>query len=331
MGEGLSRAQRRQIESVLDRVEDRLLDAPVGLHAVGGPADAGELESSPLSDEARLVWARWDGLELLHGEVVLYAAKAIAERTREAAAEQLVGEGDVVLGERGRELLVACADPWEEGADVVVVDEDGERSPFASTISLLVLGLLGEASVLYDEDGEFREELFDEELDQLTEAAERRLLRRRLDFDPDAPLARYRLAQLLRRSGETRAAIAELGAVIKRAPSFVWARFELGRAQLSAEKADAARREFEAAAQAAGDEGMRGLFFAWAALASEGEERRRLAGAALEAYPGIVLAHEGGAREALELEDPRRARELIEVGLAVQPGHLGLLNLQRAL
>lgn len=331
MGEGLSRAQRRQIESVLDRIEDRLLDAPTGLHAVGGPADPGHLDSSPLSEEGRLLWARWDGLELLHGEVVLYEAKAIAGHTREAAAEQLVGDGDVVLGERGRQLLVACADPWEEGADVVVVDEDGERSPFASTVGLLVLGLLGEASVLYDEDGEFREELFDDELDQLTEAAERRLLRRRLDFDPDAPLARYRLAQLLRRSGETRASISELGAVIKRAPSFVWARFELGRAQLSVDKRDAARREFEAAAAGASDEGMRGLFFAWAALASEGEDKRRLASAALEAYPGIVAAHEGGAREALELEEPDRARELVEVGLAVLPGHLGLLDLQRKL
>lgn len=330
MPSGLSRAEVRQIESVLDRVEDRLVDAPDGWHAVGEAATAEALAGSKLPETARLLWARWDGMTLAHGAVVVFPLAELDEATARARAEDLLADGDLVIGERGRDLFVLAADPWEEGADVVLVEEDGQRNPYASTVGHLVLAELGELSIVYDEEGEFCGDLFGDD-GELTPVVERRVVRRRLDLDPDAPMARFRLGQLLRRAGELRAAATELRGVLKRAPDYVWARFELARALVELEKSEAAAAAFQEAAQAAKDPGIRGVCLAWAALTSEGAQRVAHAAAALEAYPGLAAAYEAGACEAIEHGDEDHARELVQLGLAVSPRQVALLDLARKL
>jgi hypothetical protein len=248
----------------------------------------------------------------------------------------------VVIGERGGDVLVLAGDPHAEGADVVLVEEDGERLPHSSCIDLLVLAALGEAAVLFDEEGEFQADLFGDD-GELSHAAERRMLRRHLDLDPDAPLARFRLAQSLRRGGEFRAAAGELGQLLRRAPEFAWAHHELGRARLGLGDAVAAARAFVDAAEHAREQGLAAYFYAWACLARgtgpEDQDERRaarvparaaLASAVLTRSPNFAAAQEAGVREALEADEGGRAREMLALGLAVVPGHLGLLSLREA-
>jgi tetratricopeptide (TPR) repeat protein len=334
----MARTDRRQQawEVLTDRIEDRLRDAPLGLHQVGEPANPELLARAELPEEAAALWRRWDGLELGNGEARLLGLADMERATHEAAQAGILRDGDKVIGEAGRALLVLPADPWAEGGDVVLVEDDGERVPYASSVIRMVIGFLAEMSVLYDDEGEYREGLFDEQ-GELTSKAERRLLRRRLDFDEDAPFPRFRLGQLLRRAGELRAARSELRKVLHRAPEFAWAHWELGRAELElAEGPDedparcraSACESFAAAAEKTEEPRLRALFLAWQARASEGDTRAGLARAVLELDPAFVLTREAAVREAIEDEDPERALELLELGLAIEPRHLGLLALR---
>lgn len=322
----------------LDRIEDRLRDAPDGLHSAGPPASRAAIAASGLTPEVALLWATYDGLDLAGGECRIFALAEHAPATAAAEAEGRLRPGDRVVGERERDLLVLCADPHAEGADVVLVEEDGERLPLASSVDRLVLALLGEFSVLFDEDGEYQADLFGDD-GRLTQAAERRLLRRHLDLDPDAPLARFRLAQSLRRAGELRGAAAELKQLLRRAPEFLWGHHELGRVRLAeATRPEGAVSSFRRAAELAAEPGLRAYCLAWACLAlqscTDAQAARTgqdLAAAALAASPGLPAAHEAAAREALESEDLHAAEEQLGLGLAVAPGHLGLLSLRAPL
>ncbi len=326
----------RRIEALTDRIEDRLRDAPLGLHQVGEPADREALAGADLPPEAAALWQRWDGLALGNGEMALFSLADSDAATHEAREAGILRDGDRVIGEVGLALLVAPADPWAEGGDVVMVEEDGERAPYASSVVRMVIGFLAQMSVLYDDEGEYHEDLFDEE-GELTPKSERRLLRRQLDFDEDAPFPRFRLGQLLRRAGELRAARSELRKVLHRAPEFAWANWELGRTELELAERDNedparcranASESFAAAAEHTEDSRLRALFLAWQARASEGEERERLAREVLTLDPGFLATREAAVREAIEHEDQAQAQELLELGLTIEPRHLGLLSLR---
>ncbi|KIG11854.1 hypothetical protein DB30_02406 [Enhygromyxa salina] len=333
---GRSDRPNQRLEALIDRIEDRLIDAPIGLHRVGEPATAAALAQASLSEDAAGLWGRWDGIEFGNAEARLLSLADQILATEEAKAAGILREGDRVIGEIGLALLIAPADPWDEGGEVVMVEDDGERAPYASSVVRLALGLIAEMSVLYDDDGEYREGLFEEHGD-LTPKAERRLLRRRLDFDEDAPFPRFRLGQLLRRGGELRAARAELRRVLRCAPEFCWAHWELGRVELEVAASDeagdartAARQSFAAAAEKASDSHLRALFLAWQAWSSDGAERERVAAEVLQLDPGFASAREAGLREAIEDEDRSRAQELLGLALAVAPRQLGLLELRAA-
>ncbi|MCA9682674.1 MAG: hypothetical protein KC457_10795 [Myxococcales bacterium] len=335
----MGRRRDHAIESILDRIEDRLIDAPEGLHQVGEPASADDLAAAAkagLEPEVLALWRRWDGLDLGNGEARLLSLAEQVEATAAASDEGILRPGDRVIGEFGAAILVVPADPWAEGGEVMMVEDDGERAPYASSVGKLALGLVAEMSLLYDDEGEYRDGLF-EEHGQLAEKAERKLLRRRLDFDEDAPFPRFRLAQLLRRGGELRGAKSELRRVLHCAPEFEWAHWELGRtllaladAQDAAGSREEAARSFAAAAERCADPHLKALFLAWQAIASEGEAREHTAAEVLRLDPGFVAAREAGLREAIEDEDGARARELLTLGLAIEPRHLGLLALRKA-
>ncbi|MCA9691519.1 MAG: hypothetical protein KC636_18085, partial [Myxococcales bacterium] len=319
----------RSIEDNLDRIFTRLREAPAGLHQEGPPADPRALAQSGLSEEAAPLWSRWDGLDLCASQIVILSLANQEEATAAALAEGRVVTGDRVIAERGRELFVLCADPFEEGADVILIEEDGTRLPYGSRIDRTVLAWLGELTVLFGDDGEYRDELFGDD-GELLPAIERRVLRRHLDFDPDAPFVRYRLAQELRREGEPSAALVELRHVLRCAPGFAWAHYERGRALLDEGRSALAIRAMQEAHDAAPrDElGIRAYFLAWACRASEGAAREEIANRARALDGGLVRGLEAGVREAIERGDPSAADELLTLGLAVQPGDLGLLGLR---
>lgn len=329
---GVDPAEAARIEQALDKLEERLMSAPPGLHRVGEPASPEALAAAGLPATAAMLWARYDGIEAGVEMARILSLAEIDEATAAAQAEGVLRAGDRVVGEVGRDLLVLPADPYEEGADVVLVEEGGERLPDASTTAHLALGLVGEAAVLFDDDGEFRDELYGED-GELTDAAQRRLYRRRLDFDPDAPRARLRLAQLLRKAGELRAATTELKQVLRRAPELSWAHEALARVKEAEGEMDAACQSYLSAAEFMEpvDPELAAYFRARACRCAEGDERAAIAVKVREARPEFAREQVDAAKALIEREALKEAAEAVALGLAVQPGQVELLALRQAL
>jgi tetratricopeptide (TPR) repeat protein len=324
---GVEAAERGRIERALDRLEERLAAAPEGLHQPGDPAEPAAIEAAGLPPAAVMFYRRFDGLEIAGGDAVILQAAQVRAATAAAEAEDRLAPGDVVIGEIGRDLFVLPADPWDEGGDVVRVDEGGDRVPEASTLAHLALGLVAEASVLYGNDGEFKDDLFGEDGD-LVPAVKRRLFRRRLDFDPDAPRARLELARALLRDGEARAAAAELRTTLERAPQLSWAHHELGHALAAQGDPEGASEAHAKAAELCPDADLQAHFWAWAAMRAGPERRAAFVARVLERRPHFAAEQAKAARELLEREDVDTARDVIALGLAIAPRHLELLELQ---
>ena len=322
--------ERARVQRAVDRVEERTVAAEHGLHLPGAPADPAALAASGLPEGAAMVWQLWDGYELSSGESRLLPLAQIDAATEAAQAEEILAAGDRVIGEAGRDTLVLPADPWAEGADVVRVLEDGERLPEASSVAHLLLGLLAESGVIYDAQGEFREDVIGEDA-VLTPQTLRRLLRRRLDHDQDAPRSRLELARALRRAGELQAAKRELTAVLKRAPQWCWVHHELGAVLASLGDARGAQRSQEKAAEDASDDALRAYFLAWAATSAAEKTRVGLAAKVLALRPEFAAEQLRAAEALVADENLVAAQQTVALGLAVAPMSLPLLALRREL
>lgn len=327
MSESLSPEDRQRIERALDRIEERVFAAPPGLHR---PGERGRDLPAALGEAASMVWTRYDGFEVGGGDALLLPAAQVTAATAQAQADGLLRDGDVVVGEQGRDFFVLPGDPWEEGADVVRIVEDGTRLPEACSVAHLLLGMLVEASVIYDPEGEFRDEIFGED-GELEPTVERKLLRRRLDVDPDAPRTRLRLAQSLRAGGELRGAERELSQVLRRAPELCWAHQERGRVLAAMGQAEVAAKAHDAAAEHAPDPELAAYFSAWAARACEPDARGPRVARVLAVRPHFAAEQLRAAQALLDDEDEAAAREVVALGLAVVPGHLELLALAQSL
>lgn len=305
------------------------MSAPPGLHHAGGPAAASACADAGLPPAAAMLWTRLDGLEIGAEMARLLPVAEISSATAQAHDDGLLRSGDLMVGEWGRDLLVLPADPYEEGADVVLVEEGGERLPEASSAAHLALGLLGEASVLFGDDGEFRDELYGDDA-LLRPDVQRRLLRRRLDFDPDAPRPRLRLAQHLLAAGERRAAASEVEQVLRRAPELPWAHETQGRICEAEERPQSAQRAYLEAARCMEpvDPGLAAYFRARAARCAQGEGRATIAAQVRQARPDFAREQVEAARALIEREAWAEAGEVVTLGLAVSPGQVELLALR---
>ncbi len=330
--EGVEPDEAARIHRGLERLEERLMMAPPGLHQVGAPASEPAIREAGLPPAAGMLWARYDGIEIGAETARVLPVAEISSATEAAGAEGLLREGDLVVGEMGRDLLVLPLDPYEEGADVVLVEEGGERLPDASTAVHLALGWVAEAGVLFGDDGEFRDELFGED-GELTLAAERRLLRRRLDVDPDAPRPRLRLAQQLRRGGELRAAASELKQVLRRAPQLPWAHEALARVKEDRDDVEGASRSYVEAAELMEpiDPQLAAYFRARAARCAQGDERSALVERVREARPDFAREQVDAAQALIAREAFAEALEVVTLGLAIAPGQVELLALRSEL
>ena len=299
-----------------DRVFEQLELAPAGLHDVE-PA-AAKLPSGlpePLID----FYARCDGARLYIDSVEISPSAEVSERGEHWHFGTLEGE-DLLVDIRGR--------VWRSDESLDDLICEGTR------LDRWLAGVVDAIGVLYDEEGEFQDGVFDEEGEVLPVVAERQL-RAMLKRDPAAPAPRWRLGHVLIAQNSTTEGRAELEEVVSNEPGFAWGWLDLAKISEKLGELSGAVDEARAAAEAAteADHPQAGYFHAQLArlAARAGDEATRVVAArkAVELAPELKAAQLAGAAESLADGDVASARGLIDLLRAVWPRDLEVLALAR--
>jgi hypothetical protein len=157
----------------LDRVFAKLEDAPFGLHDVDPPAD-----DLPAGLPASLIelYARCDGARIFVEALEILSATAVEEDSGRWRFADIDGES-VTVDRKGK--------IWRH--DETVEDDvcDGTR------IDRWLAGQLDALELIYDNDGEYNDDVFDEEGEILSIVREKQL-RAQLKRDSGAPAPRSR-------------------------------------------------------------------------------------------------------------------------------------------
>jgi tetratricopeptide (TPR) repeat protein len=316
---------REEGGSPLDRLVATIESAAAGMHWLGSPAI---LLDAAWPQALAEVYRRFDGAELFLGTLTLMPATQVQTERRDdpgATAEERSTTYYRVGQLEGDDLYV------DDHGQVWRLEEDtGEWLAEGSRLDRWLLGVIEAQGTLYDREGEFSDEAFDEEGD-VTAATSERMHRRILKRDRDAVAPRWRLARALVQQGNLEAARDELETAVATQPAFAWAWFDLGRISERLGELGNAVDEMEAAAQARPDYEHAGYFWAQAARLARaaGDEARREACTreALARSPGLVASQRDGARESLESGELEAARELIETAAALAPRDLMVMDL----
>jgi len=188
----------------LDRLFASLEDAAPGLHDLDPPSE----ELAPgLPPPLIELYARCDGARLFVDSLEIVASDSVVfdnGRWRFASVE---GE-DVAIDHRGR--------IWR--ADDSIDDDVCE----GTRLDRWLAGEVDALGLLFDGDGEYAEDVFDEE-GEITDVVRERQLRARLKRDAAAPGPRWRLAHSLIAQGATEDARNDLEQVVADDPAFAWA------------------------------------------------------------------------------------------------------------
>jgi tetratricopeptide (TPR) repeat protein len=298
------------------RIARELARWPAGLHELGAPATWLPPEWPASLAE---VYRAFDGARLFHEAIELVPAAEVALddgrwRIGSAWGDELAVDGD------GR--------VWRHEADGDEPLLDGTSLP------RWLSGAIDAEALLFDADGEFAEDVFDEEGD-LAPGVEVARLRARIKRDPKAPGPRWTLARRLTRDGQHEEARDLLEAVVADAPDLPWAWLDLARISETLGELPGALDEAVAAAEAATGGDHEAFFWSHAAriAAALGDEARRaeLAGQARAADPQVVASYLAGAEENLASGDAESATMLAELAKAVAPKDLAVLDLVRKL
>ena len=313
----MPRRRREEAPGGLDRVFALLDESPAGLHDIDAPA--AQLPSG-LPEALIELYARCDGARLFLDTLEIVPS---ADVSMPAPAKWRFGEleGDAIsVDHRGR---VWRFDPSLDD-DVL----DGSR------LDRWIAGIVDATALLYDSDGEFAEDVFDENGDVEPKLRERQL-RAQLKRDPSAPAPRWRLALALLEQGASEDARNELEQVVSDDPAFAWAWLDLSRISEKLGELGGAVDEARMGAQTA--EGVQhpqaGYF--WAQLARlanrTGDELLRAEAATKTSLlsPSLKRAQLEGARESLEAGDATSAKGLLELLRAVWPRDLEVLELAK--
>ncbi|CAN5886983.1 hypothetical protein BH11MYX2_BH11MYX2_34770 [soil metagenome] len=197
-------------------------------------------------------------------------------------------------------------------------------------------GLLDSIGLLYDSDGEFADNVFDDDGEVLPSIREKQL-RAQLKRDAAAPAVRWRLALALLEQGATENARDELEQVVADEPAFTWAWLDLGRISEKLGDLGNALDEIRMGAETAESvqHPQAGYFWAQLArLASLSKDDVLRAQAATKTSllaPQLKRAQLDGARESLAAGDTQSAKGLIELLRAVWPRDLEVLELAKQL
>ena len=303
----------------LDRLFAQLEDAPPGLHDLSPPAaDLPPGLPPPLIE----LYARTDGARLYIDALEIVPSREAAYdggmRWRFATVD-----GDAVaVDARGK--------VWR--ADAAIEDDVCE----GTRLDRWLAGQVDALALLFDRDGEYADEVFDEHGEILPVVREKQL-KAQLKRDPAAPGPRWRLAHVLLEQGALENARDELEQVVADDPAFPWAWLDLARTSERLGESGGAIDEARMAADAA--EGMQhpqaGYFWSQvarlAARAGDDMVRAEAATKASLLAPGLKRDQLAGARERLEAGDQASAKGLIDLLRAVWPRDLEVLELAKRL
>lgn len=313
----MANKRRGDVES-LDRVFRELSNALPGLHDLDPPGSSLPLGlPGPLID----LYAHCDSARIYVDSLYILPSHEVqAEQNRWTFA---TSDGcDIAIDDRGR--------IWRFDDSVEDTVCDGTR------IDRWFAGELDALALIYDEDGEFAEGVFDDE-GELSVAIREQQLRARIKGDRAAPGPRWNLARLLLERGETAQARDELEQVVAEDPTFVWAWLDLARVseQLGdlGNAVDEARTAADAAAHA--NHPQTGYFWAqvarFAAHAGDEPTRAEAAKQTSQFAPALKRMQIDGARECLAAGDTLSAHGLLELLRAVWPRDVEVLDLEKLL
>jgi len=298
------------------RIADALEQAPPGMHRLT-PGPAPQLALAELPPTLAELYTHYNGGELFFELLEL----------REVDDVETDGER-WLIADCGRDSFAVDA----SGAVWRYEGDTGEMLPEGTRIDRWLDGFLFAEQILFDDDGEFADDIVGDDGELTTEVIidrERRALRR----DKQAIAPRWRMARAMFSAGRIDAARRELEEVVSRAPDFAWAWFDLARAAEKLGDIEAAMEDAREAADCRDPNDQAPFFLAFAArvAADAGDETRRaeFADRAGRLDPNIVSSQREGAIATLADGDLDAAEQLTRIGLALQPRNLDLLALAK--
>jgi tetratricopeptide (TPR) repeat protein len=302
----------------LDRLFDLLDEAAPGLHDVEPPA--ADLPSN-LPEPLIELYARCDGARIFVDTLEIAPARDVVFDNGRWQFATSNGE-PVALDHRGRVWM------HDESIEDAVCE--------ATRLDRWLAGELDALALIFDGDGEYAEDVFDDEGDMLAAVREQQL-RAKIKRDAAAPGPRWRLALVLLEQGADEDARNQLEQVVADDPVFAWAWLDLARVSEKIGEAGGAIDEARMAAEAA--EGLQhpqaGYFWSQVArLAVRAGDEMTRAQAATKASllaPQLKQSQIDGARERLAAGDRTSAKGLLELLRAVWPRDLEVLDLAKQL
>jgi Tfp pilus assembly protein PilF len=311
--------KRRDAAGGFDRVFDLVDEAPAGLHDLDDPA---ETLPPGLPEPLIELYARCDGGRFFHDTVTIVRASEVQMSAPGRWQFATVDDEPVTIDHRGR--------IWR--TDGELDDEICEGTKLERWLA----GVVEATGLLYDGDGEFADNIFDEDRD-IEPVVRERQLRLHLKRDPAAPGVRWRLAHALLEQGAVEDARNEMEQVVADDPAFAWAWLDLARISERLGEVSGALDEARMAAESAeGTQHAQAGYF-WSQVARlatrAGDDMLRAEAATRTSMLAPTLKAEqlAGARESLQAGDTASAQGLLDLLRAVWPRDLEVLELARRL
>lgn len=297
-------------------ISARLAEYGDGVHRLGEPA---VVLDSVLPTSVDTMCREFDGAELFHESIVLFAGSRMQRK------DELLQVGEC----GGDDIFVA-----EDGSVWRFEKDTAELLPEGTRFDRWLAGAIDAESVIYESDGEFRDDVFDEEGEPSDRTAMERE-RKQLARDPKAVAPRWRLARSLSNQGKAKQARDILEDVVAAQPDFPWAWFDLARISEDMGDLEAACDEAEMAAQAKEDYEHAPFFLGHAARLADkaglSERCKEIAATVLALDPQLPRRHREGARELISAGDTKAALQLLQVSKVLAPRDIETIVLLRQL
>lgn len=257
-----------------DRFRTSVAELPAGLIRIGPPAEPDRLEGLPPELRRRLperyvaFLRSFDGVDLFHESVVVAGVgPATFRRIEELQPDDGSWGSEPVFAEAlsGDRFVFDSA-----GQVIRLRAESEERWLAGSEFSRWLDALIAHERVLFGKDGEFLDDAFEADGEEIRPTIALRQSERALRADPGSAELHHERAVALRRLGRPEAAREAFARAAELDPSNPWAAFDHGRAALALGPAMAreAHAAFRAAAGADTGEAA-GRLWLWAARAAK--------------------------------------------------------------